>query len=122
LQEAAEKEWHQFREERTAGIADINNLRQRVAEDEARRKTEKETENDEMEADRPPAPAETGDEENKDKDKPDAGTTEPTAPSAAADMEVDSGAQREENKEASEHERKEEPTPMQPDDEDAVEY
>jgi len=122
LQEAAEKEWHQFREERTVGIAEINDLRQRVADDEARRKTEKETEKDDMEADRPPAPAETGDEENKDKDKPDAGTTEPTAPSAAADMEVDSGAQREENKETSEHERKEEPTPMQPDDEDAVEY
>ncbi|KAF8341006.1 hypothetical protein F5887DRAFT_1104994 [Amanita rubescens] len=124
LQEAAEKEWHQFREERTVGIAEINDLRQRVADDEARRKTEKETETekDDMEADRPPAPAETGDEENKDKDKPDAATTEPTAPSAAADMEVDSGAQREENKETSEHERKEEPTPMQPDDEDAVEY
>ena len=37
-------------------------------------------------------------------------------------MDVDSGAQREENKETSEHERKEEPAPMQPDDEDAVEY
>jgi len=121
LQEAAEKEWHQFREERTVGIAEINNLRQRVADDETRRKAEKETEKDEMEADHPPAPAETGDEENKDKDKPDA-STEPTAPSAATDMEVDSGAQREENKETSEHERKEEPAPMQPDDEDAVEY
>lgn len=73
-----------------------------------------------MDADHPPALADTGDEDNK--DKPNAGSTEPTGPSAAADMDVDSGAQREENKETSEHERKEEPAPMQPDDEDAVEY
>lgn len=119
-QEAAEKEWHQFREERTAGIAEINDLRQRVADEEARRKTERATDKDEMDADHPPASADTGDEDNK--DKPDAGSTEPTGPSAVADMDVDSGAQREENKETSEHERKEEPTPMQPDDEDAVEY
>lgn len=118
MQEAAEKEWHQFREERTAGIAEIDNLRQRVAEEEARRKSEREIDKDEMDAERPPASADTGDEE----DKPDAGSTEPTGPSAAADMEVDSGAQREEHKETSEHERKEEPAPMQPDDEDAVEY
>ncbi|KAF8622935.1 hypothetical protein AX15_006612 [Amanita polypyramis BW_CC] len=122
VQEAAEKEWHQFREERTAGIAEINDLRQKVADDEVRRKAEREAETNEMEADHPPLSAGTGEEENK--DKPDAASTEPTATMFAAEMEVDSGsgARREENKETSEQERKEEPTPMQADDEDAVEY
>ncbi|KAK2463029.1 hypothetical protein APHAL10511_004684 [Amanita phalloides] len=121
VQEAAEKEWHQFKEERTTGIAEINSLRQRVADEEARRRAEREADKDEMDADGPPLSAGPGEE---DKDKHDAESTEPTAPASAAEMEVDSGsgAHHEENKEASEQEKKEEPTPMQPDDEDAVEY
>ncbi|KIL62468.1 hypothetical protein M378DRAFT_193196 [Amanita muscaria Koide BX008] len=119
VQEAAEQEWHRFREERTAGIAEVNSLRQRVAEEEAKRKAEKETEKDNMEADHPSF----ADDEKHD-GKTDTGTTEPPAQANGTDMDVDSGSgtQREENKEASEQERKEEPAPMQPDDEDAVEY
>ncbi|KAF5373164.1 hypothetical protein D9758_001589 [Tetrapyrgos nigripes] len=36
--EAAEKEWQYFREERTTGIEEIHQLRQRVAEEEAKKK------------------------------------------------------------------------------------
>ncbi|KAK7030940.1 hypothetical protein VNI00_013887 [Paramarasmius palmivorus] len=40
VSEAAEKEWSIFREERTAGIAEIQQLRQRVVEEEENRKKE----------------------------------------------------------------------------------
>ncbi|KAF8623389.1 hypothetical protein AX17_007427 [Amanita inopinata Kibby_2008] len=123
VQEAAEKEWHQFREERTTGITEINAFRQRVADEEARRKVERDAEKDEMETDNPSASTGPVNEENK--DKTDAAHTESTAPTSAAAMDVDSGSgfgvQREDSKET-EQEKKEEPAPMQPDDEDAVEY
>jgi len=119
VQEAAEKEWHQFREERTTGIAEVDSLRQRVVAEEARQKAEKEAEKDEMETDHPSAPG-----EEVHRDKSNAASTELTAQTNGAEMDVDPGsaAQREESKERAEQERKEEPTPMQPDDEDAVEY
>jgi hypothetical protein len=40
VKEAAESEWFTFREERTAGIDEIKQLRDRVAEEDARRKKE----------------------------------------------------------------------------------
>ena len=83
--------------------------------EEARQKAEKEAEKDEMETDHPPAPGE---------DKSNAASTELTAQTNGAEMDVDPGsaAHREESKERAEQERKEEAAPMQPDDEDAVEY
>ena len=42
VREAAEKEWELFSEERSAGIEEVSQLRQRVAEEEARRKNDKE--------------------------------------------------------------------------------
>ncbi|KAI0359371.1 hypothetical protein OH77DRAFT_1395535 [Trametes cingulata] len=41
VKEAAEKEWEVFKAERAAGVEEINRLRQRVAEEEKRKKTEK---------------------------------------------------------------------------------
>ncbi|CDO72680.1 hypothetical protein BN946_scf184985.g100 [Trametes cinnabarina] len=41
VKEAAEKEWEAFKAERAAGVEEINQLRQRVAEEENRHKTER---------------------------------------------------------------------------------
>ncbi|KAK7449629.1 hypothetical protein VKT23_013104 [Stygiomarasmius scandens] len=40
VSEAAEKEWNLFREERSAGIIEIHQLRQRVADEDARKKSD----------------------------------------------------------------------------------
>ncbi|CAA7260373.1 unnamed protein product [Cyclocybe aegerita] len=53
VSEAAEKEWQAFSEERRAGIEEINQLRQRVAEEEARKKAGRSEKKDEMETDAP---------------------------------------------------------------------
>ncbi|KAF5374695.1 hypothetical protein D9615_008927 [Tricholomella constricta] len=120
--EAAEKEWDLFREERESGIAEINQLRQRVADEEARRKTEKSKEPDEMDTDHAPAPPPTAPEETKVAEISTTSTAEPDAEGAAS-MDVDKGATSEEQKEpVAEPEKKEEPAPMQADDDDAVEY
>lgn len=125
VHEAAEKEWQLFREERETGIGEINQLRQRVAEEEARRKTEKISDKDEMDTDSAPGPPAASE---------DASTTEAPAPAATAtepsstreaEMDVDDTTReaREEHKEpAPEPEKKDEPAPMQADDDDAVEY
>ncbi len=41
MTEAAEKEWETFRAERTTSVEDISRLRQRVAEEEERKKSER---------------------------------------------------------------------------------
>ncbi|KAI0644784.1 hypothetical protein C8Q79DRAFT_1010941 [Trametes meyenii] len=41
VKEATEKEWEDFKTERAAGVEEINKLRQRVAEEESRRKAER---------------------------------------------------------------------------------
>lgn len=41
MKEAAEKEWEEFKAERTAGVEEIGHLRERVAEEEERKKTER---------------------------------------------------------------------------------
>ncbi|EIW53898.1 uncharacterized protein TRAVEDRAFT_131947 [Trametes versicolor FP-101664 SS1] len=41
VKEAAEAEWEAFKTERAAGVEEINQLRQRVAEEESRKKTER---------------------------------------------------------------------------------
>ncbi|PFH50441.1 hypothetical protein AMATHDRAFT_60981 [Amanita thiersii Skay4041] len=124
VQEAAEKEWHQFKDERTTGVTEINSLRQRVADEETKRKAERETEKekDEMETDHPSqqsnAPADEGD-----KDKASVQATESSVTATSGDMDVDTvPVVPPENKETAEQERKEEPSSMQADDDDAVEY
>jgi hypothetical protein len=107
VKEAAESEWSTFREERTAGIDEIKELRLRVADEDARRRKEKkdETEADEkahinkdeeMVSDEP-KPSESKAEER------DSKTEEKTE-----EMEVDVGTKEESG--------------MRADDEDAVEY
>lgn len=41
VKEAAEAEWEAFKTERAAGVEEINQLRQRVAEEESRKKTDR---------------------------------------------------------------------------------
>ncbi|TFK68456.1 hypothetical protein BDN72DRAFT_870936 [Pluteus cervinus] len=113
-QEAAEKEWAAFREERTTGIVEINDLRQRVAEEESRRKSEKAPDKDDMDMDSA-APASTVSEDKAET------TPAPLASNTStreADMEVDDGAAPKEPS----SEKKDEATAMQADDDDAVEY
>lgn len=105
--EATEKEWAAFREERAAGVEEIKQLRRRVAEDEIRRKKEREQ-----------APKEE-DEDKEMVEEPQEFKREP-APQPDADMEVDEEPKPE--PELAESERKDDSGGMQADDEDAVEY
>ncbi|KAG6902281.1 hypothetical protein C0995_002213 [Termitomyces sp. Mi166 len=140
--EASEKEYHLFGEERARGITDINELRRRVADEEARKRNEgsavaptanNEDAEDKMEMDtdsaaaHPPAPAplpastvnETQEHEHEHEGE--------------AAMDVDKGKEQEKVKgadaDAEEHkapepepEKKEEPLQLQGDEDDAVEY
>ncbi|KAI6101437.1 hypothetical protein EDD16DRAFT_1495550 [Pisolithus croceorrhizus] len=108
--EAAEKEWLAFREERTIGIEEIKRLRQRVAEEEARQRKERE-------ADKQETPNDSG----QDKE-----AEEQPVKELESEMEVDEerrseSAVRKEDV-GRESDRKDEPALMQADDEDAVEY
>jgi hypothetical protein len=105
--EAAEKEWAAFREERTTNVEEIKQFRQRVAEEEARRKKEREK-----------APKEDV-EEKEMAEEPQEPKREP-APQPDADMEVDDEIRAE--PESAESERKDDSGGMRADDEDAVEY
>jgi hypothetical protein len=109
--EAVDKEYTTFLEERSVGITEILDLRKAVAEEEARKKTER------MEVER-----EKGtEEEDKDKDA----EMEPPK-SADVEMDVDdhdSATIGTEGKEAEDElEKKEEPTIIPADGDDAVEY
>ncbi|KAI6029083.1 hypothetical protein BKA83DRAFT_676816 [Pisolithus microcarpus] len=111
--EAAEKEWLAFREERTTGIEEIKRLRQRVAEEEARQRKERE-------ANKQETLKEEGD-SGQDKEAEEQLVKEPES-----EMEVDeerrsNSAVRKEDV-GKESDRKDEPALMQADDEDAVEY
>ncbi|OBZ65841.1 hypothetical protein A0H81_14128 [Grifola frondosa] len=141
VKEAAEKEWTNFHAERTAGIEEINQLRQRVAEEEVRRKTERQDQDveDASTAVESAAPGDTL-MATESEDKPVAGETTTVnrkAREAPAQMDVDEGSatpsmagqpKAESGKDeggkgtTAEHEIKEESAPMQADDDDAVEY
>jgi hypothetical protein len=123
VKEEAELEWLKFREERTAGILEINQLRQRVAAEEARKKAER--------------GAEAKDSEDADKEmpvddhpKPSDESTSKERPSDNRDVEMDAvdGSEPKdikESKEAAESERKDEPVAAAPateNDDDALEY
>ena len=114
VKEAAESEWSTFRGERTAGIDEIRQLRQRVAEEDARRKMEKKEETDADEKSQVNKDEDMTSEESKPSDSKaeehDSKTEEKTEEreSKAEEMEVDVGAKEESG--------------MRADDEDAVEY
>ena len=109
MKEAAEKEWKVFRDERSAGIDEISELRERVAAEEARRKTERSDKTAASQEDTP------------------MGTEGDEKPAVAASnngdvkMEVDGGKPQDE-KSAAVKEEKTTPTPGPGDDDDAVEY
>jgi len=105
--EAAEKEWAAFREERTAGIEEIKQLRQRVAEEDARRKKEREQ-----------APKEEAEDKEMVEESQESKREPATQPDA--DMEVDEEIRPE--LESADSERKDNSGGMRADDEDAVEY
>lgn len=109
VNEAVEKEWELFKEERATGIAEINQFRKHSADEEARMKTEKEEVQgqDEMDTDVPPST--TVEEKSS------------IPPSATKDtgMDVDE-TPAEKEKEANPPPKKEETVAMQGDDDDAV--
>lgn len=115
MKDAAENEWELFRKERSTAITDISELRHRVAEEESRRKTEREEDKDEMETDTPvsaiPAEEKSALESSS--------MPAPLASPADVEMDVDDGAA---TKTSADAEKKGESTPMQADDDDAVEY
>lgn len=116
---AVENEWESFRQERTAGIEEIGQLRKRVQEEEARKKPEPTEEETKVASPGPEEKSKPGTEAGKEEarmevDDPDAtatsadkkgGSTPPTTQSQSADSET---------KDTSE--------PMQADEDDAVEY
>ncbi|KAG6331443.1 hypothetical protein ID866_7649 [Astraeus odoratus] len=108
--EAAEKEWSTFREERTAGIDEITQLRRRVVEEESRQKKEREATKEET----PNVEAAAEDKELEEETK---------EPESAMEVDDESKSEPEARTEdVRESDRKDEPVPMQADDEDAVEY
>jgi hypothetical protein len=109
VQDAIEQEWSQFVQERTEGVQEIQVLRQKVADVEAKSR-EKGAEAEEMEVD------ENHEKDNNRPDEKDALTNDvPAAP--AKEEKKDGEGEREKEKE-----REKDNDAMHPDDEDAVEY
>lgn len=117
VNEAAEKEWQEFRQEREAGIQEIAQLRQKVADEETRQKQER----DAMDTDDAP-PVEKGGASPAPADKP-------QEASHSADMDVDDSTSKPssskpepEKSDPEPSDKKDEIEPIQADDDDAVEY
>jgi len=110
VKEAAEKEWETFKNERAAGVQEIKELRQRVAEEQERRKTERERRG-ELEADKEMAAVNDSPTVEKSKDRMD--VDDVSAEAAAKDDGKDAVA---------EPDGKDESSVMHADDDDAVEY
>jgi hypothetical protein len=115
VKDAAEKEWDAFKIERTLGVEEINQLRQRVAEEQERKKAERLSRNEP---------------ESEDKEMvPQIDEAAPIKPKDDVEMDVDDTTAETKPKEdivtkevPAEPEVKEEPAAMQADDDDAVEY
>ena len=110
VKEAAEKEWEKFKEERAIGVEEIKELRQHVAEEQERRKAERESRG-EIEVDKEMTTV----------------NDSPIAEKAKDGMDIDDApagsATKEESKDAvAEPDVKDESVAMQADDDDAVEY
>ncbi|THH12704.1 hypothetical protein EW146_g7449 [Bondarzewia mesenterica] len=129
VKEAAEAEWSHFRDERTAGIEEVRTLRSRVAEEESRKKAEREAnkqqvkegdmepETEAQRRDEPPAePSPEKHDAAMEVDEP------PAAANGGVVAEPKDEARNEPGKPAAVPERKDEPAPMLADDDDAVEY
>lgn len=108
MQEAADREWGLFKEERTNGIEEISQLRQKVAEELERKKSEKgptdAADKEMVEADADPLLEKPKDEAQMDVDDAPVEAKEDDGQESTADAKEDSVA------------------PMQADDDDAVEY
>ncbi|KAI0319275.1 hypothetical protein OF83DRAFT_1111317 [Amylostereum chailletii] len=107
VKEAAEKEWEAFHIERAEGIEELTSLRKRVAEEEARKKVEQEATKTQEASEEPKASAEPPVEAIRD---------------AAMDVDESPPTEQQENKDKPRPVEKDESTPMQADDDDAVEY
>ncbi|KAI9063961.1 hypothetical protein FKP32DRAFT_1591996 [Trametes sanguinea] len=97
VQEAAEKEWEAFKAERTAGIEEINKLRQRVADEENRQKSERPAGVESASQPAAPSPEKEDAKMAVEGEEKPAAVTSATEPSPAAQngeakMEVDEGA------------------------------
>lgn len=113
VKEAAEKEWDAFKTERTLGVEEISQLRQRVAEEQERKKAER-LSRAELDADKEMVPSDQPAPVKKEDVQMDVDDTAATETKTKEDIAT---------KEApAEPELKEEPTAMQADDDDAVEY
>jgi len=112
---AVEKEWESFHQERTAGIEEIGELRKRVQEEEARKKSDLAEE----EAKAPPPGPEEQPKTTAEAGKEDAKmeVDEPVAATTPADKKGSSTPPQ-----LADLEKKESPEPMQADEDDAVEY
>lgn len=113
VREAAEKEWDLFRDERTTGIDEIAQLRQRVAEEEARRKTERAADKEDAVMDTDPQLEGAASAPTPSLERPSA---LPTTREADMDVDDEGGSKQ------AEQEKKEDSASMQADDDDAVEY
>ncbi|KAH7908265.1 hypothetical protein BJ138DRAFT_1174269 [Hygrophoropsis aurantiaca] len=120
MSEAAEKEWQSFCEERTAGIEEIKTLRQRVAEEESRKKQDKEIVKDEEGEDKRDKEMAVEGEPKFIDTKSESETN--VAPGPPADMDVDDSPAKDNKDISADLGRKEDSVPMQADDDDAVEY
>ncbi|THV07972.1 hypothetical protein K435DRAFT_901553 [Dendrothele bispora CBS 962.96] len=127
--EAAEKEWDLFREERSAGIEEIRQLRQRVADEEARKKSNLNKGNEEeggdmdVEIDNNNNEDDTGRERatGASKENGDASTSKPAEPEADSMSMDKEGAPAAASAPTSEK-KESGPGAVQTDDDDAVEY
>lgn len=119
VKDAVEKEWESFHQERTTGIEEIGELRKRVQEEEARKKsdsTEEETKAPSPGPEEKPKPTtEVGKEDAKME------VDEPVAAATAADKKGSSTPPTTQDQHA-DSERKDTSEPMQADEDDAVEY
>ncbi|PPQ64169.1 hypothetical protein CVT24_008543 [Panaeolus cyanescens] len=115
--EAAEKEWQAFQEEKQAGIKEIEEIRQRVAREEARQKSAVNVDEDEMDTDQPTQ----GEGATKDKSEgkpPSSRTQEASGLNKDVEMDVDTSK----NTKATPPEKKDDSAAPPADDDDAVEY
>ncbi|KAI9441564.1 hypothetical protein H4582DRAFT_2055441 [Lactarius indigo] len=117
--ETAKKEWNTFLSERDAAINEIKEIRQRVIEEEARKQAEREAAKvDEIIQ---PDPAPTSEQ---------TGSSKPEPSPSEAKMDLDDSpveerqgsVTKQDSSRSDESERKDDPTTMQADDDDAVEY
>lgn len=134
VKEAAHKEWEEFREERSAGLEEITELRQRVAEQNRRSKTERTTNGEAADDDGDAKMAVEGDGQGEGGDKAQNGQNG-NGIVEEANMDVDEGSGKrdtqtkekeqegQKEKSVAKDEKKIEVTPTPgPDDDDAVEY